>query len=235
MIRYGAVILFTLSIAYLIAIPARAQEVITEQPDTVRSSNPLPAYEEDSVQNAEIIILNDTVPPGPVYEHMENRSIDEVGLISLRPNKKIPGRASLLSAVMPGLGQVYNGKYWKVPVIYGGFAMFGYLINYNNENYQEFRAALFAEIDGDDSTVNPFEGVLSEASLRRRTDLFRRNRDFSMILAGVWYLLNIVEAHVDAHLQEFDVSEDISMRFEPVGGNNGIMFAGVGLTIILDK
>lgn len=217
-----------------LASPALAQEVITETPDTVRSSDPLPEYE-DSTQNVEVIILNDTVPPGPVYDDLADQSIEDVGVITLQPKEKIPSRASLLSAVLPGLGQVYNGKYWKVPVIYGGFAMFGYLIKYNDDNYQEFRAALFAEVDNDESTINPFANILSENSLRRRTDLFRRNRDFSMILAGAWYLLNIVEAHVDAHLQEFDVNEDISMRIGPAGNNNGTMFAGVGLTITFNK
>lgn len=226
----GRGILLSLFLILCLASTALAQEVITETPDTVRSSDPLPAYE-DSTRNVEIIRLNDTVPPGPVYDDLEYRSIDDVGIITLRPNKKVPSRASLLSAALPGLGQVYNGKYWKVPVIYGGFAMFGYLIKYNDDNYQEFRSALFAEVDNDESTINPFDGILSENSLRRRTDLFRRNRDFSMILAGVWYLLNIVEAHVDAHLQEFDIDEDISMRIGPATGKNGTMFAGVGLTI----
>lgn len=127
-----------------------------------------------------------------------------------------PNIAALYSAVLPGLGQVYNKKYWKLPLVYGGFVFFGYLLNYNHEVYKETRAALFAIDDGDNRTQpKPPYDQLSKDVLERGNDFYRRNRDFVIILTAVWYALNIVDAHVDAHLNEFTISDDLSLNIRP--------------------
>lgn len=124
-----------------------------------------------------------------------------------------PAKASLYSAVLPGLGQAYNRQYWKIPLIYSGAIAIGYFINFNHQQYVNFRKELFALIDIDPNT-NPESG-LSESVLRRGTDEWRRNRDLLYFLAGVIYMLNIVDAHVSAHLKSFDIDEDISLKIEP--------------------
>jgi len=124
-----------------------------------------------------------------------------------------PAKASLYSAVLPGLGQAYNRQYWKIPLIYGGAIALGYFINFNHQQYVNFRRELFALIDIDPNT-NPESG-LSESVLRRGTDEWRRNRDLLYFLAGVVYMLNIVDAHVSAHLKSFNIDEDLSMKIEP--------------------
>jgi len=124
-----------------------------------------------------------------------------------------PGKASLFSAVVPGLGQAYNGKHWKIPIIYGGFITFGYLIYDNNIKYQYFRRNLIAEIDDNPETENTTGR--DEENLRANRDQFRRYRDLNMILFGIMYLLQIADAHIDAHLLEFKLNPDLTVSIDP--------------------
>jgi hypothetical protein len=127
-----------------------------------------------------------------------------------------PIKAALLSAALPGLGQIYNRSYWKVPIVYGSLMTFGYLVHFFDYNYIKYRNAFLAANDGNPNTINPYEGDRRVGSrLFDRVEFYRRNRDYLMILTAGFYLLNIVEAHVDAHLQTFDLSDDISMNIRP--------------------
>ena len=140
-----------------------------------------------------------------------------------------PQRAALLSAVLPGLGQVYNKQYWKVPVIYAGLFTFGHFINYNNELYHAFRNAAIAQSNG---LENPFQVVTnSTASIVRNS--FRRNRDFLIILGSVFYLLNVVDAHVSAHLDEFNVNEDLTLSIQPSSTQFALNGQAIGASIVL--
>lgn len=124
---------------------------------------------------------------------------------------KNPRKATILSAILPGAGQVYNGKSWKVPLIYGGLITDIYFIGFNNKRYQIFKEALFAFDDGDTS----YFPNLNREGLERNVNYWRKNRDLCyLVLVGI-HALNIVDANVDAHLSGFDVSEDISMKIEP--------------------
>jgi len=125
-----------------------------------------------------------------------------------------PAKATVFSALLPGAGQFYNRKYWKIPVIYGAFAGLGYLIKFNNDRFQTYRDAFVLRTDGDPLTVDEFEGRYSESDLTTLKDFYRRNRDLSFIFAGLIYVLNIVDASVDAHLFYFDVSDDLSLRID---------------------
>jgi hypothetical protein len=126
-----------------------------------------------------------------------------------------PAKASLLSAVLPGAGQVYNRKYWKVPVIYAAFAGLGYLAKWNHDRYDTFRSAYRFRVDGNPETTDDFTDLYSENDLKLLRDYYRRNRDLSLIFAGLVYVLNIVDASVDAHLFHFDVSDNLSMNLTP--------------------
>ncbi len=143
-----------------------------------------------------------------------------------------PNKAALYSAMLPGLGQLYNNKPWKVPIIYGGFMLLGYVIKYNNDAFLESRAALFAEKDGDQRTEpKPPLNLVSVDVLERRNDYFRRNRDFTIILTIAWYLLNIVDAHVDGHLNEFVITDDLSLNFGTPSEPTSYSAASFGLSL----
>ncbi len=124
---------------------------------------------------------------------------------------KNPRKATILSAILPGAGQVYNGKSWKVPIIYAGLITDIYFIGYNSSRYQVFIKALIAE-DNDEPREFP---TLNREALVRNVDYWRGNRDLCYVLLGAIYALNLIDANVDAHLSGFDISDDLSLGIEP--------------------
>lgn len=129
-------------------------------------------------------------------------------------------KATIYSMLLPGLGQAYNKKYWKIPIIYAGFGVFYYLIDYNNNEYQMWRDAYYQSVyEGSEAEdpVNAYYELYGDNSefLKDRKNDARRYRDLNYILAGVWYLLNVVDAAVDAHLFSWNIDDDLSLRVEP--------------------
>jgi hypothetical protein len=124
---------------------------------------------------------------------------------------KNPKKATLLSAMVPGLGQIYNNKAWKVPIIYGGFITDFYFIQYNNRRYNIFIQALNS-FDKGETTQFP---SLNRVALVRNVEFWRRNRDLTILFMGVIYALNIVDANVDAHLSGFEISDDLALDIKP--------------------
>ena len=142
-----------------------------------------------------------------------------------------PQRAALLSAVMPGLGQVYNGQYWKVPIVLSGMIVFGHYINYNNKVYHALRNAA---LSNNSAGINPFENVAgSTESIVRNRDIFRRNRDFMIVLGSAFYLLQIVDAHVSAHLDEFTINKDLALSIEPSIESTPLFSQAAGVSLVL--
>ena len=146
-----------------------------------------------------------------------------------RPDTK---RAMLLALVLPGAGQIYNRKYWKLPIIYGGFVGCAYAMSWNNQMYHDYSQAYLDIMDDDPNTqsYNQFLhlGAQIDASnierykeiFRKRKDRYRRWRDMSMfVMIGV-YAFSVIDAYVDASLSEFDISDDLSLRVEPTVINN---------------
>jgi hypothetical protein len=129
-------------------------------------------------------------------------------------------KATIMSACLPGLGQAYNKKYWKIPVIYAGFGVLTYFMIQNGTEYRNFREAyIIADTitnwqDSDNSYVLRYEGNVT--SLQEGRNYYRHNLELTYILSGLLYVLNIIDASVDANLYNFDVSDDLTLRFEPV-------------------
>jgi hypothetical protein len=146
-----------------------------------------------------------------------------------------PKKATLLSAALPGTGQIYNKKYWKLPLIYGGLGTTIYLVKFYNDLYLQYHASYVIKSNpttanqGDDEFKN-----LSKDQVFDDLDYYRRNRDLSGIIAIIIYALNIVDASVDAHLFYFDVSDNLSMKLTPspiwVNDKNRISAAN-GITV----
>jgi hypothetical protein len=121
-----------------------------------------------------------------------------------------PRKAAIRSAIIPGLGQVYNKKYWKVPIIYAGGITIGLFYKYNQGNYIENRNAL------NDYTSST--GISNDATanfLRTERDQFREWRDWNIAFMAALYILNIVDANVDAHLKEFDIGDELALTVKP--------------------
>ncbi len=132
--------------------------------------------------------------------------------------KHLPHKATFLSSLIPGLGQIYNKKYWKLPLIYGGFTALAYYAGYNNFVYKEYKKGYKVKLliaNGDSTLTDKFKYASAENLLTQR-DNWRRNRDLCIIGMGLLYVAQIIDANVDAHLFDYDISEDLSMRVEPV-------------------
>ncbi len=145
-------------------------------------------------------------------------------------------RATIYSAILPGLGQAYNKKYWKIPIIYAGFGTLIYFINTNGKEYRLFRDAYTIVATGDTAAYPSNEYIgkydADPNRLQEGRNYYRRNLELNYILAGLLYILNIVDASVDANLYNFDVSDEISLRFEPVRSQNiFVPEPSVGLTL----
>ena len=143
-----------------------------------------------------------------------------------------PQRAALLSALFPGMGQVYNKQYWKVPIVLAGVITFAHFIDYNNKVYHGLRnAALVTSID---SGSNPYQAIITtESALVRNRDVFRRNRDFLIVLGTAFYILQIVDAHVSAHLEEFKFNDKLALGIEPSIQSTPLFSQAVGVSFVL--
>ena len=142
-------------------------------------------------------------------------------------------KATTLSTICPGAGQIYNRSYWKVPFVVGGFASMIYCIDWNNRGYQRFQKAYALltayEANPDnypDGPTDEFRGRYSSSFLKNLKDSYRRNRDLCIIITAGVYILQIVDAHVDAHLRDYDISDDLSFNIEPLVQYNYIPTVG---------
>lgn len=140
-----------------------------------------------------------------------------------------PRKATLYSTILPGLGQAYNKKYWKIPFIYAGLGTIGYFIDWNNGNYQLTKTAYIDLTDDDPETTgyleldgieywnldSPSERANLATALKKRQDYYRRNRDLLIISILGFYGLNIIDASVDAHLFNFNVNDDLTLNWQP--------------------
>ncbi|MDN3690000.1 DUF5683 domain-containing protein [Cyclobacterium jeungdonense] len=143
----------------------------------------------------------------------EIETADEDTIVLAAPDSvKNPKKAVLLSLFLPGAGQVYNEKVWKLPLLYGGVATAVYFLEFNNRRYQEFLIAL--EIVREGVEPSPFPN-LNEDGIIRNVNYWRRNRDAMYMVFGAIYALGAVDAFVDAHLSSFDISDDLSIKIEP--------------------
>lgn len=139
--------------------------------------------------------------------------------------ERMPRQAAMKSAMLPGLGQFYNKRWWKVPLIYGGFIGIGLVYEFNQRNYKIFlKEAQYRELNPK-KTQNPLFAGYSSQGIITIKDSYRRDRDLS-ILAGLgFYAINIIDAYVDAKFFRFDISDELSLKVDPVINNGSYMNA----------
>ena len=203
-----------------------SQKIINQHNDS------LPSITADS-----IIQVIDTVPQ--FMHHSRSDTVKTKHLITkndtasmplnleVKKFKPNPTKAIIYSAIFPGMGQIYNKKYWKLPIVYGGFIGFSYAISWNGRYYTDYSNG-YKDIMDDDQSTDRWKNFLPYGMdpesvdkewlrdvLKRRKDFYRRFRDLSIIGTVGMYALCIIDAYVDAQLFDFDMSQDLSFRIEP--------------------
>lgn len=201
----------------VIAVPLRAQDTLRPIAKTMDTLiRPIPAPGTDTVKaNANKAIFTDS---------------------AYIPNSKLPHsprKAALYSAVFPGLGQAYNREYWKMPLVYAAIGTCTYFFIDNMNTYKIFRDAYRLRQDGNPDTndTNKLTVGLDAESIKIYRDQFRQYVDYSVLFFILAYGLNIVDATVFAHLRNFDMSDDLSMRISPTLINNRTLGIGVNISI----
>jgi len=154
---------------------------------------------------------------------------------TLKPFKPDPSKVVWMGAIIPGYGQILNHKYWKLPIVYGGFLGCAYAVSWNSNMYQTYLNA-YRDIISDDPTATSYLLIIPKGRtidsyggksaftsiLNTKQENYRRYRDLSVIATIAYYALTIVDAYVDAQLYDFDISPDLSMRVQPTLINSGI-------------
>jgi hypothetical protein len=158
-----------------------------------------------------------------------------------------PRKALLFSAILPGAGQVYNKKYWKLPFVYGGIIGFAAVVNFYNNSYQIYKNQLFAVVNYPDQklgAVVTLDNLLAASPKQLATSNFtkqqledlannsRRNRDYFVIITGFIYILQMVDAHVDAHLKEFKINPKLQVKLEPRFEQNYFAGNNAGMALV---
>lgn len=157
-------------------------------------ATPLFAQTSDSLvvkKNEKIIVVKDSILQKEEY------------------NPLAPAKAAFYSAVIPGLGQAYNKKYWKIPIIYAGMAAGIYFYKQQDDDYDRFRNAYKRRLAG--YTDDEFQGISDDRLINAQKSA-QTNKDISIIVTIAFYLLNVVDANVDAHLRQYEVSDDLSLQ-----------------------
>ena len=154
------------------------------------------------------------------YWSASSYSTDDSSMAAKKLRRHNPLYAALFSMALPGLGQAYNKKYWKIPIVYAGLGGLGYACYYTATNFIGYRNAYRAHLATVPDYFASYKGVSDEATLKSYRDYFKKNLDISAICTGVWYILNIVDATVDAHLFEWNMKDDIHLSWQPVMLNN---------------
>ncbi len=159
------------------------------------------------------IIQKDTV-----QQKLSKPSVKEKGIIkdSLRlAIEKMPRKAAFRSAILPGLGQIYNKRWWKVPLIYGGFVGLGLIFEFNNRYYKIFLKEAQYRNANPGLKENPLFVNATDEGIILYKDAYRRNRDLSVLAGVAFYAINIIDAYVDAKFFRYDISDDLTLQIKP--------------------
>ena len=142
-----------------------------------------------------------------------------------------PSKAAIMSAIIPGAGQIHNRQYYKLPLVYGGIGAMIYFIDFNKTNYELYRDAYYDRVNGIPNDY--FPDTVPDQALRNVRDQYRKNMEWSYIGLGAMYLLNITDAFVSAHLSSFNIDDDLSIDITPNGGHLSIGGSYASLGIVL--
>lgn len=175
------------------------------------------------------VLSRDSVRVDSLLEAIEAHADSLMAEERLQPRlKRVPDarRALWLALILPGAGQIYNGKYWKLPIIYGGFIGCTYALLWNQQMYSDYSQA-YLDIMDDDPTTASYEKMLPlgydvtgqeeafQKIFKKKKDRYRRWRDWSIFAFIAVYAVSVIDAYVDAQLSSFDITKDLSLSVEP--------------------
>jgi uncharacterized protein DUF5683 len=202
--------------------------------DGVKLVAPLDSNLHSTPNPDNIVVKKDTVTQSLAsFAHDSTDSTAQRALVAKAPLHSAR-KAAYLSAVLPGLGQAYNKKYWKIPIVYAGFGGLSYALYYTVSNFTGYRGAYRQQVALIPNYNASYNGVSDAATLKTYRDYFKKYVDISSIGMGVWYLLNVVDATVDAHLMGWNMKDDLSVSWNPVvisSPNYNTAAAGVAFTL----
>ena len=211
-ITFKEVAFFCLLICFSISVFSQEDSTNTPVKDIIRITDTLDLSQRDSLYQINI----DQETGEVVIDSLKRR---KGFAYLLNPGPRPPFEASVAwkrSIIFPGWGQIYNKAWWKLPLVYGGYTGFILVIQFNDDQYKEFRQAFNERTDEDETNdFNTIEERFSDDAIKNARDAARRNRDFTIILTVGFHVLQTVEAFVDAHLKGFDISEDLTMDIHP--------------------
>jgi hypothetical protein len=136
--------------------------------------------------------------------------------------KHSPKKAVIFALTLPGAGQIYNKKYWKLPIVYAGFGGLGYLALTNGIKYNCYRKSYLAMVDDDPFSINTCDPSLSTSEMKILRNSYLQNFENSLLGLAGFYILTVVDAFVDAHLMNFDISNDLSISVKPTFDVRGL-------------
>lgn len=211
---------------------------------TKRELRKLEEEAKDTLQLTKIqdSISSDTLTKKEVRQLKRQQKRDSIAKLPVTIDPLAPAKAAFYSAILPGLGQIYNKSYWKVPLVYGAIGTGAYFYIENTNNYNRYRDAYkrrlagfqddeFYDINGDG--IAPGNPDVSDDALRDAQEFYQQNRDLSLLITIGLYVLNIVDANVDAHLKQFNVNENLSLK--PYIEQNQLNYnPNYGLSLTLD-
>ena len=212
------------------AASKRAQRHQTDTLNTVVNRDSLTVADSLAAENKRKM-LEMTASPDLKEQPVPTDSLQK----AIDPKRWVPNptKATWLALVIPGGGQIYNRKYWKLPIFYGGFAGCAYALSWNGKMYKDYSQAYLDIMDSNPNTKS-YEDLLPpnssyneeqlKSTLKRRKDMFRRYRDLSIFAFIGVYLISIIDAYVDAELSNFDITPDLSMKVEPAVIDNNNQF-----------
>lgn len=162
-------------------------------------------------------------------QKVEDKTVASKKMADTSKNKFNPRTATIRSAILPGWGQIYNKKYWKLPLVYGALGTTAGIFAYNVKNYKRLKTAYVLRTDNNPSNDNQIYSKfqnLSAESIRSYRNVFRQNVDYSALFFIIFWGLNVVDATVDAHLKSFDVNDNLSFEikpgYSPLANTNGV-------------
>ncbi len=169
-----------------------------------------------------------------LMQNFENRNYVQKVSKKDSTRKFSPRTAAIRSAIVPGWGQIYNKKYWKLPLVYGALGTTAGIFVYNVKTYKKLKLAYTYKLSGHPELIDPKFRNLSAESLKSYRNVFRQNVDYSALFFIIFWGLNVVDATVDAHLKSFDVNDDLGIQFKP-GYSPLAGTSGLSLVVNLSK